>query len=406
MKNRRQGLNGVGVMLCCIAAMSMTLTGCDSGGGSSAGLGGGSTAKVGTSVWAGVIPTLPDCVVPVTFDLIAGQTIDIGAVTVANDEGHLYVQIDTDDPWVFGTVQVHIATADNPLPVNSQGVPIPGQFDWKHERDVEGGVDDPVSTDDFAIDLADYNNSGELDIAALDCDDTVEVWVHVEAFKLDGDEIIQSETAFGGDQDCEDFGLGGNRWCFFGNYTIQCCDDETPDPGEFRTQTMGGWGTFCHGENPGCYRDDNFDDAFPSGIVLGCAAGYTATFTSSEAVRDFLPSGGQPNSLTGDVTDPTSPTDAGVLLSQLLALELSLGFDEYDGDFSASPDDLGDQIVCNTGTACDGMTIDELADEANLVLGGCAGTTGLGAGDLAECIAIVNENFVDGEEDNLMVCSP
>ena len=51
-------------------------------------------------------------------------------------------------------------------------------------------------------------------------------------------------------------------------------DDDDADPcliriGDFRSQTMGGWGSNCNGNNPGCYRDANFDSAFPDGVTLG-----------------------------------------------------------------------------------------------------------------------------------------
>ena len=174
----------------------------------------------------------------------------------------------------------------------------------------------------------------------------------------------------------------------------------------FGAQSQGGWGTVCHGNNPGCYRDLWFDTAFPSGIVLGCDMGFVATFTSSQAVEDFLPTGGRPGALTSDVTDPLGTTDAGVLLAQLLALELSLGFDVADPDFSLSGAAFVDQIICNTGTAFEGMSIGALADEANIVLGGCTGTTGLSAGELSYYLTLVNENYAGGEVDLGMVCAP
>ena len=57
--------------------------------------------------------------------------------------------------------------------------------------------------------------------------------------------------------------------------------------GDFRSQTQGGWGSTCSGNNPGCYRDTHFDTAFPDGVTIGCDGGESLTFTSSAAVRDF-----------------------------------------------------------------------------------------------------------------------
>lgn len=293
------------------------------------------------------------------------------------------------------TTHVHVGFDPSDVPTAGSGQPIPGQFTYQHTR--EDGTS--VTHDEFAIPFTD------LDFDPETCGNTIYIWAHAEACKLDDNgDPVQEETAFGGDTP----GTGTPRWFFLASYTLQCCDDPAGPggDGEFRTQTQGGWGTVCHGENPGCYRNEWFDVAFPNGIELGCTDGFNALFTSSEAIRDFLPTGGKPGSLTGDITDPTAKTDAGVLIGQLLALELSLAFDIVDPDFGSSTNWLGDQIVCNTGTACDGLTIAELADEANLVLGGCEGTTGLGAGELSECLDIVNENFVDGETNNGNVCTP
>ena len=38
--------------------------------------------------------------------------------------------------------------------------------------------------------------------------------------------------------------------------------------GDFRTQTQGGWGIDdCSGDNPACYRNAHFMDAFPDGVT-------------------------------------------------------------------------------------------------------------------------------------------
>ena len=76
-------------------------------------------------------------------------------------------------------------------------------------------------------------------------------------------------------------------------------------------------------------------------------------------------------------------------------------------EFSKLDDDFGNFLDCEihgTGTVCDGYTVQEIYDDANLVLGGCAGTTGLGAGDLADCLDIINENYVDGILDREHLC--
>ena len=386
--------SGIGLFIVSILALPIVVNGCGGGGGASGSLIGrfmpqAPSALIGMARDAEFV-----CGEPSVQDLTAGRSTLIGTITISNDEDFLYVTFQTDDPWVLGTTHVHVGFHIDDVPKAGNGQPIPGQFDYAHERDVEGG-EPAVTEDEYAIPFTDLGlESGECDVQLF-------IWAHAEAFQLDDDDVvIVEETAFGGDTP----GDGTPRWFFLAEYTLQCCENGGGG-GDFRTQTQGGWGTVCQGNNPGCYRDMWFDTAFPSGIVLGCDMGFVATFTSSQAVEDFLPTGGTPGALTSDVTDPTGTTDAGVLLAQLLALELSVGFDLFDPDFSVSEQALIDQIVCNTGTGCDGMTIEELLEEANIVVGGCVGSTGLSAGDLADCLMLVNENYVDGEVDLGMVCT-
>ncbi len=61
----------------------------------------------------------------------------------------------------------------------------------------------------------------------------------------------------------------------------------------FRTQTQGGWGAECAGNNQSCYLIANFDAAFPDGLAIGCVTG-NLLLTTSVATIEFLPSGTTP----------------------------------------------------------------------------------------------------------------
>ncbi|MGB1619282.1 MAG: T9SS type A sorting domain-containing protein, partial [Flavobacteriales bacterium] len=162
-------------------------------------------------------------------------------------------------------------------------------------------------------------------------------------------------------------------------------------PGDFRTQTMGGWGQDnCNGDNPACYRDANFDNAFPTGVTIGCATGYTLTFTSSEAVAIFLPCGGPPSVLSASATDPGCVSN--VLAGQLLTAKLSLGFDAADPDFGSAPVPAT-TLVIDQG-AYEGYTIAEVVDLADAVLGGCDVAS---ASNLSDALALFNEGFIGGD---------
>ncbi len=162
--------------------------------------------------------------------------------------------------------------------------------------------------------------------------------------------------------------------------------------GQFKTFTIGGWGTVCKGNNPGCYRDANFDAAFPDGITIGCGQN-TLTFTSSQAVEDFLPSGGTPALLSGALVDPADSIN-NTLASQVLAVSLAVGFDVYDADFASSTSGFGSLPILSGAHA--GMTVADFLTYANQVIGGCA------EGDLSALNATataINENYDNGTVD-------
>jgi hypothetical protein len=163
--------------------------------------------------------------------------------------------------------------------------------------------------------------------------------------------------------------------------------------GQYTTYTIGGWGTNCNGNNPGCYRDANFASAFPNGLTIGCGSN-TLKFTSSAAIASYLPAGGGSALLSGNVVDPVG--SRGVLSSQLIALTLSVGFDAADPNFSPSSTSLG-SLTIHSGTFA-GMSISNFLQVANSIIGGCTSEYSLSA--LNEAATALNENFDNGNTDN------
>ena len=166
---------------------------------------------------------------------------------------------------------------------------------------------------------------------------------------------------------------------------------KTIEPGDFRTQTMGGWGTAAAGNNPGAYRDANFASAFPNGLLVGSSSGYSALFNSSLAIQNFLPAGGPSASFDKNYTNPSS-TNAGTLAGQAVALTLSIEFDLYDSNFGASSYNLKDLLV-GSGDFL-GWTVEQVLAEANRFLAGLGST--YSATQLNDVLNSINENFVDG----------
>jgi hypothetical protein len=178
-----------------------------------------------------------------------------------------------------------------------------------------------------------------------------------------------------------------------GNQSFTC--DQSiivlPCPDSGCTFTMGGWGSKCppgHQGNPlstqpGCIRDNFFTQVFPSGVTIGDASGYTATWSSAEAVRDYLPAGGTPRPLSTNYSDPTS-TSAGVLGGQILALTLNV---EYSCAGVFNTLEIADPGFCYGSYTIPeycgkfaGISVDSFLVLANLVLSGDNGAVdGYGA---------------------------
>ncbi len=163
-----------------------------------------------------------------TWDLTAGQTIDVGTVTVSNDANNLYVTYTLDDPdypnACFGNLHVWVGNDLLNLPTtpgNKQcpgGAPIPGQF-----CQADGGAcfdATGLTTYTFTLPFTDLNIVDVNQACGLQL--FVVTHAEVDLDCTDGD--TGHETAFGGP-------IAGNcnRWYFYGVYTV-CCEFGDPDP--------------------------------------------------------------------------------------------------------------------------------------------------------------------------------
>jgi hypothetical protein len=269
------------------------------------------------------------------------------------------------------------------------GNPKPGKFDYKQTSDP------PDQEDDYTFLLTDLG---------FGADDEIYIAVHVVVVLLDEyGNVIQQETAWVCPDDGMDF--PGANWATYFSYTVQECyySGTGSSLSGFRTQTQGGWSTTASGDNPGTYRDAHFSSVFPSGLVVGCQTdGYTLTLTTSLKVVDFLPASGPSGALTQDYVDwndggSTSVHHPGGNLSgQTVALTLNVEFDLADANFGASATNLADLVVVCSCSPCVGMTVQQVLDAANEILGGCYTGT-LSASDINDCASKINEAFVDGK---------
>lgn len=172
-------------------------------------------------------------------------------------------------------------------------------------------------------------------------------------------------------------------------FEVDCSKKE--EDCSLRTQTMGGWGARPNGRNPGRYMTDRFAAAFPTGLTIGCEN--TLRLTNAAAVTSFLPSGTTPRPLEMNYTNP-GQTYRNVLAGQLVALTLSVRFDQIDPNFGASTFSLADATL-NVGPFA-GWTVQQLLNEANGYIGGCGSSFSYSASDINTALDMVNNNWVDG----------
>lgn len=171
--------------------------------------------------------------------------------------------------------------------------------------------------------------------------------------------------------------------------------------GQLRTYTQGGWGASPAGNNPGTYLHANFKSAFGDFLTVGCYPGkFYVKLTSAQAITGLLPAGGPAAALSAVYTDPASLKN--VLVGQLVALKLSIGFDYADDNFGQSPVALGDMIIASGPFKSNRVT--DFLDIAEEVLGGCS--QDFTPAQIVETATSINENFDNGTTDKGFLTCP
>ncbi|HSM35867.1 MAG TPA: hypothetical protein VK837_05650 [Longimicrobiales bacterium] len=114
-----------------------------------------------------------------TFDLIAGQSMTVGTVRVANDGEILQVRFETSDPWAMAATHVAVAEDVAGVPTVRDRI-APGQFP-------EGALHDPaVTTYEHEFDLSAFGDAATLVVAAYakatDGGTTEGAWIEGDPF--------------------------------------------------------------------------------------------------------------------------------------------------------------------------------------------------------------------------------
>ena len=185
------------------------------------------------------------CGTPQVCPLTAGQTINAGTLTVANDATNLYVIYTISDDAIasgttFGTLHLWVGTDLTLVPSTKKGpnagIPIPGKFPY-----IAGNNGLPSSngttTYTFTIPLKlipfyDVTKCGVQPIYVI---------AHAEM----AGGSVGTQTAFGG---CfpvnKSTDITSVRWYFYAMYTPYCCGTPPPDNGKVRLGTAFAYGGY------------------------------------------------------------------------------------------------------------------------------------------------------------------
>jgi choice-of-anchor A domain-containing protein/uncharacterized repeat protein (TIGR01451 family) len=169
-------------------------------------------------------------------------------------------------------------------------------------------------------------------------------------------------------------------------YTPGDCDIHN-----YTTYTQGGWGG-PNNSDVGRIREEHFHEVFPNGLTIG--GNFTITLENSSDVKNFLPSGGTAAALSQNYTNPTSPTSAGILASQLVAPTLNIYF--HDAGFLGENETHLGSLVFN-GSVFDGMSLYEFLNIANAAIGGTPNPL-YSYSEINDAATKLNENFNEGKD--------
>ena len=205
-------------------------------------------------------------------DLLAGQTIDVGTVTIANDADYLYVRYELDDvdfpDATLGTTHLWIGNEEGYNAIIDDGKRPHTTPSNKAAAAWYGASDNSAVVNEFVSEQDDVNNKyieykiPLTDIAATTtCGSVLYISAHAEV-DTNGSAAGGSETAYGGPQD-DDWKNG--YWMI---YEIGCCDDNPPGPIGHTCETAFAYGShiLASAVNRG-KKSNNPDGLFDLGIT-------------------------------------------------------------------------------------------------------------------------------------------
>jgi hypothetical protein len=154
-------------------------------------------------------------------------------------------------------------------------------------------------------------------------------------------------------------------------------------PGDFITWSQDEWGS----QNTAASQLllNHFFEVYPNGVEIGIpgAAGFSAIFSTGEAILDYLPATGDPAPLDNDLLDPPGSTPSGAFGGYVLALQLDVDFSAAGLLAGSAGIPYGDLILFNMllnfgggpvdMSALNGLSVFRFLGLVNTQLGGGGG---------------------------------
>lgn len=169
-----------------------------------------------------------------------------------------------------------------------------------------------------------------------------------------------------------------------------------------RTESQAVWGGSTAGNTPGAYMTSNFSSAFPGWEYLSIGCGWRRLrLTNAAAVSAFLPSSGPASQLAFGIRSNPGSAYGNSFAGELVALKLSVRFDELSPAFNPSTVLLKNMIIAN-GTFV-GWSVEQLISSADAKIGGCSSS--YSREQLHAAVAAVNAGYLGGTMDSgYLVC--
>jgi len=318
-----------------------------------------------------------ECSDVLKLNLHNNEAETLGDVEILFDFSKLYLNFQPKNNWIVTASFTHIGDMDRLEYTDNCD---PDYFNFLYQNN-----------------NIDQSEDLEQEISLIEVDSIFSIIIVAVVNRINSNGTIDSAVLYaeGNNQIFED-----RNWERFSRiHMIPCLDDNNcnTDPGTYRTETQSSWGTIPHGNNSGTYLHNYFDDAFPNGLRIGCDK--TIRLTSAQSITDFLPQNGPLLQLDSSLNNP-SASNISTLAGHLLAVELALGFDQRDPDFSDTDFPLGELVIAQGPFA--NTTVIEFVDIANQAFGKC--TNAYDFDEISMALDRITENFYNNKSEGYLAC--